>query len=226
MKNNQIIEKEINGIPTATIIWLHGLGADGSDFEPIVPQLEIPVSLGLRFIFPHAPFRPITINGGSTMRAWYDVMILDRGGAQDEDGIRQSALMIGSLIERENKRGIKSERIIIAGFSQGGAVALHTALRYPEKLGGLLALSTYLPLELTLENEVIKNTKSQCRGLPIFLAHGTNDSVIQIDLGKQTRIMLEKMKYSVLWNEYPMVHAVCQDEIKDIGLWISKSLML
>ncbi len=226
MKNNQIIEKEINGIPTATIIWLHGLGADGSDFEPIVPQLEIPVSLGLRFIFPHAPFRSITINGGSTMRAWYDVMSLDRGGAQDEEGIRQSALTIGSLIERENKRGIKSERIIIAGFSQGGAVALHATLRYPEKLGGLLALSTYLPLELTLENEVIKNKKSQCRGLPIFLAHGKYDPVIQIDLGKQTRIMLEKMKYSVLWKEYPMVHAVCQDEIKDIGLLISKSLML
>ena len=124
MKNSEVIEKEINGIPTATVIWLHGLGADGSDFEPIVPQLKIPVDLGLRFIFPHAPFRSITINNGMTMRAWYDIMSLDRTGVQDEDGIRQSALMVESLIEKENKRGIESERIIIAGFSQGGAIAL------------------------------------------------------------------------------------------------------
>ena len=225
MKNSEVIEKEINGIPTATVIWLHGLGADGSDFEPIVPQLKIPVDLGLRFIFPHAPFRSITINNGMTMRAWYDIMSLDRTGVQDEDGIRQSALMVESLIEKENKRGIESERIIIAGFSQGGAIALHSALRCPQRLGGLLALSTYLPLEFTLKNDVIENEKSQSRELPIFLAHGQYDPVIQFNFGVQTRIMLEEMKYSVLWNEYPMDHAVCQDEIKDIGLWISKILM-
>jgi|TARA_B100000767_G_C19708531_1_gene511692 phospholipase/carboxylesterase len=225
LKNSEVIEKEINGIPTATVIWLHGLGADGSDFEPIVPQLKIPVDLGLRFIFPHAPFRSITINNGMTMRAWYDIMSLDRTGVQDEDGIRQSALMVESLIEKENKRGIESERIIIAGFSQGGAIALHSALRCPQRLGGLLALSTYLPLEFTLKNDVIENEKSQSRELPIFLAHGQYDPVIQFNLGVQTRIMLEEMKYSVLWNEYPMDHAVCQDEIKDIGLWISKILM-
>ena len=226
MNKNEVIEKEINGTPTATVIWLHGLGADGSDFEPIVPQLEIPKNLGLRFIFPHAPLRSITINGGMTMRAWYDVMSLDRDGTQDEEGIRQSTLMLESLIEREKKRGITSRRIIIAGFSQGGAIALHTALRYPKKLGGLLALSTYLPLESTLNSEVIENDKSQPRDLPIFLAHGQYDPVIPFDAGKLSRLKLEEMQYSVLWNEYPMDHSVCQNEIKDIGVWISKNLII
>jgi len=224
LNKNKIIETEINGTPSATVIWLHGLGADGSDFEPIVPQLEIPKILGLRFIFPHAPLRSITINGGMTMRGWYDVMSLNRDGAQDEEGIRQSTLILESLIERERKRGIESNRIIIAGFSQGGAIAIHTALRYPKKLGGLLALSTYLPLESSLKNEVVENERSQPRDLPIFLAHGQYDPVIPFDAGKKSGLILEEMGFPVSWNEYPMDHSVCQSEIKDIGLWISKNL--
>ena len=220
--NNQTIEKEINGNPLGSVIWLHGLGADGHDFEPIVNELDIPEKLGIRFVFPHAPYRSITINGGMNMRAWYDVKSLDRKGAQDEQGIRQSGSFLEELIDQENKRGIPHNRIIIAGFSQGGAIVLHTALRYPRRLGGLIALSTWLPLESTFEEEVVNNKNSQPSDLPIFLAHGKYDPVIPFDFGLESKYLIEKNGYSVNWHEYSIEHSVSQQEIKDIGCWISK----
>jgi|TARA_B100001094_G_scaffold137874_1_gene133506 phospholipase/carboxylesterase len=224
LNHNDIVEIEINGKPTASIIWLHGLGADGHDFESIVPQLNIPENIGIRFLFPHAPIRPITINGGMPMRAWYDISSLDRQGTQDEKGIRESSLFLESLITREFNRGVNHRRIILAGFSQGGAIALHTALRFPHSLGGLLALSTWLPLENSLKEEVINNKYSQSTEIPIFLAHGQFDPVIALKFGLESKKMLLDMKYSTLWKEYPMDHSVCVEEIKDIGLWISEAL--
>ena len=219
---NEAIEKEINGNPLGSVIWLHGLGADGHDFEPIVNELDIPEELGIRFVFPHAPYRPITINGGMNMRAWYDVTSLDRKGDQDEQGIRQSSSYLEKLIDQENKRGIPHNRIIVAGFSQGGAIVLHASLRYPQRLGGLIALSTWLPLELTLEEEVANNKNSQPLDLPIFLAHGKYDPVIPFDFGLESKSLIEKNGYSVNWHEYSIEHSVSQQEIKDIGCWISK----
>ena len=219
---NEAIEKEINGNPLGSVIWLHGLGADGHDFEPIVNELDIPEELGIRFVFPHAPYRPITINGGMNMRAWYDVTSLDRKGDQDEEGIRQSSSYLEKLIDQENKRGIPHNRIVVAGFSQGGAIVLHASLRYPRRLGGLIALSTWLPLELTLEEEVANNKNSQPLDLPIFLAHGKYDPVIPFDFGLESKFLIEKNGYSVNWHEYSIEHSVSQQEIKDIGCWISK----
>ncbi|HJL92891.1 MAG TPA: carboxylesterase [Woeseiaceae bacterium] len=219
--SNEAIEKEINGNPLGSVIWLHGLGADGHDFEPIVNELDIPEELGIRFVFPHAPYRPITINGGMNMRAWYDVTSLDRKGAQDEQGIRQSSSYLEKLIDQENKRGIPHNRIIVAGFSQGGAIVLHASLRYPQRLGGLIALSTWLPLESTLEEEVTNNENSQPSDLPIFLAHGKYDPVIPFDFGLESKYLIEKNGYLVNWHEYLIEHSVSQQEIKDIGCWIS-----
>ena len=205
---------------TGSVIWLHGLGADGHDFEPIVPELGLPDELPLRFVFPHAPVRPVTINGGIAMRAWYDIVSLDREGAQDEQGIRASADSLNALIERERERGIPYERIVVAGFSQGGAIALHAALRHREPLAGLLALSTWLPLGATLPAEVEANDASQRRDLPVFLAHGTFDPMLPVDLGHESRAALERLGFTVEWHEYPMAHAVCADEIGDIATWL------
>jgi phospholipase/carboxylesterase len=224
LNDNDIVEIEINNKPTASIIWLHGLGADGHDFESIVPQLDISEKIGVRFLFPHAPIRPITINNDMPMRAWYDITSLDRHGAQDEKGIRESSLFLESLITKEVNRGINHEKIILAGFSQGGAIAIHTALRHPRNLGGLLALSTWLPLESSLKDEVITNKNSQSTDIPIFLAHGRFDPVIEFKFGLESKKILTDMKYSVLWKDYPMDHSVCIEEIKDIGLWISNIL--
>jgi len=203
-----------------SVIWLHGLGADGHDFEPLVPELDLAGQLELRFVFPHAPVRPVTINGGAVMRAWYDILTLDRGGPQDESGIRDSSSQLELLIEREVERGIPPEKIVLAGFSQGGAIALHTALRRQPRLAGLMALSTYLPLHDSFASEVATNTDAQPRELPIFMAHGSFDPMLPMTLGQHSRKTLETAGYQVAWHEYPMAHAVCAEEIADIRNWL------
>ena len=205
---------------TASVIWLHGLGADGHDFEPIVPELRLPPDLNVRFVFPHAPVRPVTINGGMSMRAWYDIITLDRNGPQDSAGIRQSSALLCELIEREHERGVAYDRIVLAGFSQGGAIASHTALRFEHRLAGLMALSTYLPLVETLNDEVIGNPRAQDKRLPIFMAHGSFDPMLPMAMGAGSREVLEKIGYSVEWHDYPMAHAVCLEEIQDIRSWL------
>jgi phospholipase/carboxylesterase len=204
------------------VIWLHGLGADGHDFEAIVPELHLPTGHGIRFIFPHAPYMPVTINQGYVMRAWYDVLSMEIAARQDEEGIRRSAEQVRELIEQQVRFGIAPERIVLAGFSQGGAIALHTALRYQESLAGLLALSTYLPLEGHLEAE-----RSQAnRQIPIFLGHGTRDPIVPHALGVQTRRVLKDLDYAVEWHDYAMEHSVCMEEINDISQWFKKVFSL
>ena len=222
MELPETIEVASGEEPRGSVIWLHGLGADGHDFEPIVGELALGERLDLRFVFPHAPLRPVTINGGMTMRAWYDVLTLDRGGPQDEAGIRQSSEMLKGLVEREIERGIESENIVLAGFSQGGAIAQHTALRYPRDLAGLMALSSWLPLENSFDEEVAGNASAQSRALEIFMAHGSFDPMLPIALGQHSREVLQKAGYSVEWHEYPMAHAVCGEEIVDIRNWLLK----
>jgi len=203
-----------------SVIWLHGLGADGHDFEAMVPQLYLPASLKLRFIFPHAPIRPVTINGGMEMRAWYDILSLERSGPVDEEGIRESAAMLVGLIEREHERGVPYANIVVAGFSQGGAIASHCALRFPESLGGLMALSTYLPLRSSVQAEVADAESAQPKSLRIFMAHGTSDPMLPMRLGESSRDAMQAIGYSVEWFEYPMEHAICPQEISDISVWL------
>ena len=207
--------------PHGSVIWLHGLGADGHDFEPIVPELGLGEQVGLRFVFPHAPVRPVTINGGMSMRAWYDVMSLDRSGPQDETGIRESSATLTALIEREHERGVPYQHIVLAGFSQGGAIAMHTAMRFPMKLAGLMSLSSWMPLESTIDREVAQEPKSQPRDLPVLMAHGTFDPMLPIAAGQHARELMEKIGFKVQWHEYPMAHAVCPQEIADISHWLS-----
>ena len=198
-----------------SVIWLHGLGADGHDFEPIVNELNL--QQPVRFIFPHAPSMPVSINNGIVMPSWYDIRSPQIDKVQDAEGIKKSQQLIIELIEREIERGIKTDNIIIAGFSQGGAIALHTALRYEKPLAGIMALSTYLPLLDTVEKEVCDENKS----IPIFIAHGENDSVIPLPLSTATNIFLQKLNYSTEFKTYPMEHSVCPDEINDISNWIN-----
>ena len=209
---------------TASIIWLHGLGADGHDFEPIVPELQLPAELNVRFVFPHAPVRPVTINGGMSMRAWYDIITLDRNGPQDAGGIRQSSELLRQLIEREHERGVAYENIVLAGFSQGGAIASHTALRFEHRIAGLMALSTYLPLTESLDKEVINNPAAQDKTLPIFMAHGSFDPVLPMAMGAGSRDLLRQIGFEVEWHDYPMAHAVCLEEIQAIREWLIKVL--
>jgi phospholipase/carboxylesterase len=206
--------------PDCAVIWLHGLGADGHDFAPIVPELGLPARLAVRFIFPHAPSRPVTINNGYVMPAWYDVRSLDLRQIEDEAGIRASQQQVEALIRREEARGIPASRIVLAGFSQGGAIALHTGLRHGARLAGVLALSTYLPLPHTLAPEA----SSPNTGVPIFMAHGSADSVIPLVQGIASRDWLEEHGYAVEWREYPMAHSVCAEEITDIGQWLVRVL--
>ncbi len=213
----ECVEVEVGRQPDASVVWLHGLGADGHDFEPIVPELALDPGLRVRFLFPHAPMRPVTINGGMTMRAWYDIMTLDRSGPQDEAGIRESASLLEGLIEREHRRGSDYGRIVVAGFSQGGAIALHTALRYPRRLAGLAVLSSWLPLATTLEDEISETS----RALPVFMAHGSYDPMLPIGLGQESRRTLEQAGFQVEWHEYPMAHAVCAEEIAELSRWIN-----
>lgn len=216
----ETVEIETGPNPTGSVIWLHGLGADGHDFEPIVPELQLPDSLTLRFVFPHAPQRPVTINGGMTMRAWYDIISLDRDGPVDEVGIRASAEMLNALIVREQERGIAARNILVAGFSQGGAIALHAALRYPSRLAGLMALSTYLPLTDSFAAEVVDNDAAANQDLPIFMAHGRFDPMLPIHLGRTSADLLLAAGFDVAWHNYPMAHAVCAEEIEDIREWL------
>lgn len=209
-------EAQVDG----TVIWLHGLGADGHDFEPIVPELNLAVHADIRFIFPHAPVRPVTINGGVPMRAWYDVISLDKSGPQDEAGIRGSAASLLQLIERERERGVDASRIVLAGFSQGGAIAMHTAMRVPQRLAGLMALSTWMPLASTIGEEVVDNSESQPRELPVLMAHGTFDPLLPLAAGQHAREIMQDAGFKVQWREYPMAHAVCAEEISEIRKWL------
>jgi phospholipase/carboxylesterase len=216
----QTVEIEPTRKARGSVIWLHGLGADGHDFEPIVPELRLPPETSLRFVFPHAPVRPVTLNGGMKMRAWYDIFSLDRSGRQDEQGIRDSATSLVELIERERDRGIANDRLVVAGFSQGGAIAMHAAVRFASKLAGLMSLSSWLPLGDAFASEVIDNPGSQPRDLPVFMAHGTFDPVLPIALGRESNAALRSAGYAVEWHEYPMAHAVCAEEIRDIRNWL------
>ena len=220
MELPETVEVASSADPEGSVIWLHGLGADGHDFEAIVPELGLAGQLSLRFVFPHAPMRPVTINGGMTMRAWYDILTLERGGPQDEAGIRESGRLLELLIEREHQRDIPHDKIVLAGFSQGGAIALHTALRYPHRLAGLMALSTWLPLQDSFDTEVVGNTRAQSPELPVFMAHGSFDPMLPMALGQQSCETLEKAGYAVEWHDYPMAHAVCAEEIADIRNWL------
>lgn len=220
MQTPETVEVESAAAPDGSVIWLHGLGADGHDFEAIVPELGLAGRLNLRFVFPHAPVRPVTINGGMSMRAWFDILTLDREGPQDEVGIRASGAALLQLLEREHERGIPYEKIVLAGFSQGGAIALHTALRFEHRLAGLMALSTYLPLQSSIDAEVVSNAAAQTRDLPIFLAHGTFDPMLPIALGQHTLEVLTAAGYSAQWHDYPMAHAVCAEEIAHIRDWL------
>jgi phospholipase/carboxylesterase len=215
----ETIEIETGARPDAAVIWLHGLGADGHDFEPVVPQLRLPGRLAVRFVFPHAPVRPVTINQGMRMRAWYDIVQLG-GGREDEAGIRASQQQLEGLIEREGARGIPAGRVVLAGFSQGGAIALQTALRFRERLAGTLALSTYLPLAAKLDAE----RSAAGREMPILMAHGTHDPMISIEHARRSRDMLVALGYRVEWREYAMPHSLCADEISDLAAWLTRVL--
>jgi phospholipase/carboxylesterase len=216
----ETVEIETGTNPTGSVIWLHGLGADGHDFEPIVPELRLPEGLALRFVFPHAPVRPVTLNGGMAMRAWYDIFSLDRGGPVDEDGIRASGEILNDLIQREQDRGIPANRIVVAGFSQGGAIALHAALRYPHRLAGLMALSTYLPLTNSFDAEVVHNESAANQDISIFMAHGSFDPVLPMQMGTSSAELLTKAGFNIEWHDYPMAHAVCGEEINHIREWL------
>jgi phospholipase/carboxylesterase len=214
----EVIEVQTGPNPVGSIIWMHGLGADGHDFEPIVPELVRPGERALRFVFPNAPVRPVTLNRGYPMRAWYDIMGLERGVAQDEAGIRGSHTAIEALVRRENERGIATNRIVLAGFSQGGAMALFSGTRYPEKLAGIMGLSCYMLLESHLAAE--RATANQTT--PIFLGHGTDDPVVSPKLGEHTRQLLETAGYAVEWHAYAMPHSVCPQEVLDIAAWLRR----
>lgn len=216
----QTVEVETGPVPRAAVLWLHGLGADGHDFEPIVPELNLPATLPVRFVFPHAPLRPVTINRGMVMRAWYDVREDAGERREDEAGVRASQKLVEALIAREQSRGVAANRLVLAGFSQGGAMALHTGLRHPERLTGVLALSCFLPLADQLASEASLAN----RDVPIILAHGTHDAVIPIARARHARTVLEGRGYRVEWREYPMPHAVCPEEIADIGRWLREVL--
>ena len=213
---------EINppAAPRASIIWLHGLGADGNDFAPLVTQLGIVDALAVRVVLPHAPRRAITINNGMVMRAWYDISAADFRATEDGPGIRASARLVDALIRREIGLGVPAERILLAGFSQGGAVVLHTGLRFLQRLAGILVLSAYLPLAASLEEE----RSGENGDTPVMLAHGQQDPVVPIPWALQSREHLQRLGYPVEWHDYPMPHAVCPEEIGDIRDWIRKVL--
>jgi phospholipase/carboxylesterase len=214
----ECVEVTTGDKPVGSVIWLHGLGADGHDFEPIVPELQLPDDLPLRFVFPHAPVRPVTINGGMAMRAWYDIVSLDSEGRADAAGVRESTAILEALIAREIERGIEAENIVIAGFSMGGAIAINTALHTDHKLAGLMALSTYLPITGALEGS------NGSRDLPVFMAHGTFDPMVLHQWGKASAEGLSAAGFEVEWHDYPMQHAVCIEEIRDIREWLLRVL--
>lgn len=216
----ETVEVEPGAAADAAVVLMHGLGADGHDFESLVPELRLPASLAVRWVFPHAPERPVTINGGHRMRAWYDIASLDRSAREDEEGIRGSAEAIGGLVRRERERGIAADRIVLAGFSQGGAMALFTALRFPERLGGVVALSCYLPLAGTLAAEAHPANAA----VALFMAHGTMDPIVPKALGEGARDLLLSRGYDVEWHAYPMPHSVCAPEVDDLRAWLVRAL--
>lgn len=198
------------------MIWLHGLGADGHDFEPLVPALRLPPASAVRFIFPHAPARPVTLNNGYVMRAWFDLYNLERLHPVDSAGIAASVAATHALIDREIERGVASEHIVVAGFSQGGVIALHAALQYPHALAGIAALSTYLPLA----EELGKKQTPENADTPVFMAHGLYDGVLSIQLGRMSHAALERFHPDVAWHEYPMEHAISPEEVLDLSNWL------
>jgi len=221
MNEDPVIVETGCGRPEAAVIWLHGLGADGHDFEPIVSELQLPDRPAVRFVFPHAPMRPVTLNNGFVMRAWFDIHNLDLGAHQDEAGLRQSAAHVEELIAEQNADGIDSRRIVLAGFSQGGAVILHAGLRHSEPLAGLMGLSTVLMLTETLPEE-----RSEANAAtPVFLAHGDSDPVLVPELGYRSRATLERHGYPVEWHEYMgLQHGVSPQEVRDISAFLRRVL--
>ncbi|MBT8141647.1 MAG: alpha/beta hydrolase fold domain-containing protein [Gammaproteobacteria bacterium] len=216
----ELIIVETGENPSAAVIWLHGLGADGNDFVPIVPELDLPEDLNVRFIFPHAPMISVTLNNGYVMRAWYDIFSIDRSAPQDQAGIRANAEKIVHLIETQLAQGIAYERIFLAGFSQGGALALHTALRYPHKLAGIIALSTYLPLH----DDYLQEKHDANQFTPVMMVHGTYDPVVPYEFGKHSYEFLKQQGQAIDWTDYPMQHQVCMEEILAIGEYIKERL--
>lgn len=216
----ETVEVETGAQPRASVIWLHGLGADGHDFEPIVPELARPGERALRFVFPHAPVRPVTLNGGYRMRAWYDLIGLDRASRQDESGVRASDQAVRELIRRENERGVETSRIVLAGFSQGGAMAIYTGTRYPERLAGIIALSSYFVLAGSFAAE---RTEANA-ATPVFMAHGTADPMVDPALGAESRKLLETSGHPVEWHTYPMGHTVSAEEVAAIAAWLRQRL--
>jgi len=214
------IEIETGSTPSASVIWLHGLGADGNDFVPIVSELPLPDTLNIRFIFPHAPVQPVTCNGGYAMRSWYDIFSLEDFNHEDEAGLIASRKILTSLIENENQRGIPTQRIVIMGFSQGGAVALYTGLRHTQTLAGIGALSTYLPLHKKARDECSMENQA----VPIFMAHGLRDPVVKYEYGKKSCTLLKELDYNIRWKDYDMEHNVCNEEIIDIAAWLTECL--
>jgi phospholipase/carboxylesterase len=217
MKQLETVEIETGPNPTASVVWLHGLGADGNDFVPVAHELELP-GRSIRFVFPHAPHQPVTINGGMVMRAWYDILSADFERRADARGLRASQGLVEALIEREKARGTPAAQIVLAGFSQGGAIALQTGLRHPQRLAGIMALSCYVPLADSLDAE---RTDAN-RGLPIFFGHGVQDEIIPVALARRARDLLATLGYDVQWHEYGMPHSVCLQEIRDIGAWLRR----
>jgi len=218
MQTELLSSVEINPPQEAdfSVIWLHGLGADGHDFEAIVPELHLPAALNVRFVFPHAPIRPVTLNAGASMRAWYDIVALDRRTNEDSAGIQASAALLRNLIVHEEARGIPSSHILVAGFSQGAAMALYTGLRYPKKLAGIMALSSYLPLKNTFTTEAhVANQET-----PLFMAAGLHDPIVQYAWSSETKDVLTALNYPIQWHSYPMEHSICAQEIQDISQWL------
>lgn len=222
--NNSDLLPCVNVEPTsehkATVIWLHGLGADGHDFEPIVPELKLSPELGVKFIFPHAPVMPVTINGGYEMRAWYDIRDADLANREDKEGVRHSSELVKKIIDSEIESGIPSDKIVLAGFSQGGAIALHLATRFDQKLAGIVALSTYLTMPESLSDE---KTEANIE-TPVFMAHGSQDPVVPMQRGQYSAKVLEDNGFRVNWQDYPMAHAVCLEEIQALGQYFNKVL--
>src|SRR5262245_11891503 len=213
------LETTTGGSVRSAVIWLHGLGADGHDFEPIVPHLSLD-GLGARFVFPHGPRRAVTINMGLIMPAWYDIGSSEIGRDTDERGLRESADAIEALVARERERGVSANRIVLAGFSQGGVVALHAGLRHKETLAGILALSCYLP-EISAERDDVAAANE---AIPVFMGHGTSDPMIPIELGEAARDRLQELGHPVIWRSYEMQHEVCPEEVADIGVWLRARL--
>ncbi|KAF1697163.1 alpha/beta hydrolase [Pseudoxanthomonas koreensis] len=217
----ECVEQETGPAPAWTVLWLHGLGADGHDFAPIVPELVRPRWPALRFVFPHAPVRPVTINGGMRMRAWYDITGMDFASRADAAGVEESIVQVEALLAREVERGTPPSRLLLAGFSQGGAIALATGLRRREPLAGLVALSTYLPGGVAAASARDPNAVAQ----PVFFAHGDSDPVIPVQYGQASAQMLERVGFDVAWHRYPMAHQVCAEEIADLGAWLDRRLV-